>query len=98
MEYSPGKHSGMSKREADTVEQIVRSMNEREYWGLVNWLANACERPLWHCVRPPTKKQRQEWARQREADRARVKAAEQRGEFVKAAEQAALATRTLVVR
>jgi hypothetical protein len=41
-----------TKREADIVEQIVSSLNEREYWGLVNWLASGCNGPLWESVRP----------------------------------------------
>ena len=60
----------MTKRDAEIIEEIVRSMNEREYWGLVNWLSNACEGPLWHCLRPPTKGQREQWARAREAEAA----------------------------
>jgi hypothetical protein len=37
----------MTKREAEIIEQIVRSMTEREYWDLVGWLANGIEGPLW---------------------------------------------------
>jgi hypothetical protein len=58
----------MTKRDAEIIEEITRSMNEREYWALVNWLSNACEGPLWHWVRPPTKEQREQWARAREAE------------------------------
>lgn len=43
----------MTKREAEIIEQIVRSMTEREYWGLVGWLSNATEGPLWELVRRP---------------------------------------------
>ena len=46
----------MTKREADTVEQIVSSLNEREYWGLVGWLGGECDGPLWELVRPPRPK------------------------------------------
>lgn len=41
----------MTKREAEFIEQIVGSMTGNEYWGLVGWLANACQDPLWNCVR-----------------------------------------------
>jgi hypothetical protein len=54
----------MTKREADVVEQTVYSINEREYWGLVGWLANGCDGPLWNAVRP--------WRPKREAHEAAV--------------------------
>jgi hypothetical protein len=42
----------MTKREAEFIEQIVRSMTtEREYWGLVGWLGNGTEGSLWTWVR-----------------------------------------------
>jgi hypothetical protein len=37
--------------EAELIEKAVRSMTEREYWGLVGWLSSACEGSLWECVR-----------------------------------------------
>jgi hypothetical protein len=42
----------VTKREAEMIEEIVRSMNERQYWKLVGWLSQACEGSLWDCVRP----------------------------------------------
>jgi hypothetical protein len=78
------------KNDAEAMQRVIDRMNSREYWGLVGWLADARPGPLWHYVRPPTKKQRQEWARQREADERWAKAkASERGQFVMAADQAA---------
>jgi hypothetical protein len=45
-----------TKREAEIIEQIVSSMTENEYWGLVGWLSNACEGPLWKCLRRPRRR------------------------------------------
>jgi hypothetical protein len=42
----------MTKREAEMVEQIIRRMNERQYWKLIGWLSQACKGSLWEWVRP----------------------------------------------
>jgi hypothetical protein len=44
-----------TKREAEIVEQIVGSMSEREYWGLVGWLGDGTKGSLWDYLRarPP---------------------------------------------
>jgi|HubBroStandDraft_3_1064219.scaffolds.fasta_scaffold589868_2 hypothetical protein len=42
----------ITKRDAEILEQIVRSMSERQSWGLVGWLSNAAEGPFWDCIRP----------------------------------------------
>jgi hypothetical protein len=41
----------ITKRESETMEQIILSMTENEYWGLVGWLSSGGEGPLWDCVR-----------------------------------------------
>jgi hypothetical protein len=41
-----------TKRDAEIIEQIVRSMTENGYWGLVGWLSCGGEGPLWECLRP----------------------------------------------
>jgi hypothetical protein len=41
-----------TKRETETLDQIISSMTEREYWGLVGWLANGTEGAMWECLRP----------------------------------------------
>jgi hypothetical protein len=40
----------ITKRDAEIVEQIVCSMSESEYWGLVGWLSGGGEGPLWECM------------------------------------------------
>jgi hypothetical protein len=37
----------ITKREAELIEQIVRSMTGNEYWNLVGWLSGGGEGPLW---------------------------------------------------
>ena len=49
-----------TKREADLIEQIVGSMNENEYWGLVGWLSNGTDRPLWDCM-PRSVMRKRKW-------------------------------------
>jgi hypothetical protein len=41
-----------TKRETEILEQIISSMTENEYWGLVGWLGDGCDGPLWECLRP----------------------------------------------
>jgi hypothetical protein len=42
----------MRKHEAEFVEQLVRSLSEQHYWGLVHWLAGGCNGSLWSYVQP----------------------------------------------
>ena len=58
----------ITKSDAEAMQRVIDRMNSREYWGLVGWLSDACEGSLWPCVRPPTKKEREQWARAKEID------------------------------
>jgi hypothetical protein len=40
-----------TKREADELEQAIRSLSEREYGRLIAWLSNGGEGPLWPVLR-----------------------------------------------
>jgi hypothetical protein len=39
-----------TRREAEIVEDIVRSMSEREYGQLIAWLASGITGSLWDCL------------------------------------------------
>ena len=47
------KETSMTKREADFVESIVRSMTERDYWTFISWLRTGARDQLWGYVRMP---------------------------------------------
>jgi hypothetical protein len=36
----------MTKQDAKTLEQLVRSMNERQYWALISWFGSGLDGPL----------------------------------------------------
>jgi hypothetical protein len=44
----------MTKQDAKTLEQLVRSMNERQYWALISWFGSGLDGPLWNYLRPPS--------------------------------------------
>jgi hypothetical protein len=41
----------ITKRDAEILEKIVRSMSERQSWGLVGWLSHGADGPFWDCIR-----------------------------------------------
>jgi hypothetical protein len=42
----------ITKRDAELVEKIVRSLGEDRYWRLVKWLTHGCDGPLWDHMQP----------------------------------------------
>jgi hypothetical protein len=45
----------MTKRDIETLEQMILSMTERQYSSLLCWLSNGMEGPLWHPPRRNSK-------------------------------------------
>ena len=56
----------MTKRDIETLEQMIRSMTERQYWGLVGWLSNGMDGPLWQ----PRRRRDRPVPEQQDGDRA----------------------------
>jgi hypothetical protein len=42
----------ITKREVEMAEEIIERMSENQYSGLLGWLADGCEKPLWNYVQP----------------------------------------------